>query len=191
MCRFARDAALLQRVGSVLLPPASAASTPLRRWLVARDAFALAQPATSSAIYNALAGERLSRVTAVLGQPTELELAGAALAAEGLERLEQWWDVFRITQVWRSSRGACAWLAFAAQRRRQQQQQPGEKNALCVLLHAAVCCMGCDTVASSVHKMRPHAGSRNLGGARPLGQRSGAAVRPWGCRPLQNGVGHQ
>ena len=51
---FARDPALLRRAGGVLLDPRSARPTTLKRWLVGRDAFALADPATAQAIYGAL-----------------------------------------------------------------------------------------------------------------------------------------
>ena len=53
--RFARDAAVLRAVGSVLLDPASSSRVPLTRWLVATDAFDLAEGPTSAALYGALA----------------------------------------------------------------------------------------------------------------------------------------
>lgn len=49
---LARSASVLARVGEVLLTPSIDQVGPLTRWLVASDAFALAQPATASAIYN-------------------------------------------------------------------------------------------------------------------------------------------
>lgn len=78
LCRFARDAALLQRVGDVLLPAATKQPQQLQRWLVGKDAFALAEPETTQAIYNALSGdERFPAVQAALGgAPTEVEIAG-------------------------------------------------------------------------------------------------------------------
>lgn len=49
---FARSAAVLARVGDVLLAPVQEPVGPLTRWLVAADAFDLAQPATTTAIYD-------------------------------------------------------------------------------------------------------------------------------------------
>ena len=89
------------------------------RWLVAKDAFDLAGPETSQAIYKSLAGDRFPAVTALLGQPTEVNLATAtapaataggsddgsssnssALAAAGLTALTDWPEVFRVVQAW-------------------------------------------------------------------------------------------
>lgn len=106
--RFTRDAALLQRVGQVLLQhPASKLPQqqhpkpqPFKpRWLVAQDAFTVADTATTQAIYDRLSGPRFEQVTAVLGKPEEVPVAGAAMAADGLQLLGSWVDVFRITQV--------------------------------------------------------------------------------------------
>lgn len=75
--RFARDATLLQRVGEVLLPTASRQAHTLKRWLVGKDAFGLAEPQTATAIYEALAGDRFPAVQAALGSaPAEVEVAG-------------------------------------------------------------------------------------------------------------------
>ena len=52
---FARSAEILRRAGDVLLDPATKSGTPLTRLLVGRDAFDLADPATSAAIYQASA----------------------------------------------------------------------------------------------------------------------------------------
>jgi hypothetical protein len=113
--RFTRDAALLQRVGQVLLQhPTTQNPGPLTRfdprWLVAKDAFALADPAATQAIYDALAGPRFKGVQAVLGAPSEVEVAGDALAADGLQELSAWVEAFRITQV-------KAWLVPACETR--------------------------------------------------------------------------
>jgi hypothetical protein len=91
-------------VGQVLLQhPTTQNSEPLARfkprWLVAKDAFALADPAATQAIYVALARARFKGVQAVLGDPTEVEVAGDALAADGLHQLSAWVEAFRITQV--------------------------------------------------------------------------------------------
>ena len=63
----------------MLLPPSATqqATQPLKRWLVGKDAFALAEPGTGKAIYDALAGERFPAVQAALGSaPTEVDVAG-------------------------------------------------------------------------------------------------------------------
>ena len=49
---FARDAEILERVGKVLLPKASRKSFKFRRWLVAKDVFALADNGTQTAIFQ-------------------------------------------------------------------------------------------------------------------------------------------
>ncbi|MBI4205038.1 MAG: amidase [Betaproteobacteria bacterium] len=85
---FARDAALLERVGGVLLGQ-ERAGTP-GRVLVAQDAFELAGQAVTRALQPAL-----DRLGALLGQPQSV-----MVAAEGLP---QWFQVFRVLQgaeVW-------------------------------------------------------------------------------------------
>ena len=86
---FARDAAVLERVGRVLLGETTA-GTP-RRLLVARDAFALAGEGVAGALEPAM-----TRVRAVLGEPESVTVAH--------EGLSQWWfEFFRILQgaeVW-------------------------------------------------------------------------------------------
>jgi amidase len=49
---FARSAELLRRAGDVLLDPATKSGAPLTHALVAKDAFDLADPPTSAAIYQ-------------------------------------------------------------------------------------------------------------------------------------------
>ena len=49
---FARNAELLRRAGDVLLDPATRSDVQLKRWLVAKDAFDLADDATSEAIFR-------------------------------------------------------------------------------------------------------------------------------------------
>lgn len=52
---FARDSQVLAAAAAALLDPASRGPAPaLRRWLVGRDAFLLAEPPTAQAIYGAL-----------------------------------------------------------------------------------------------------------------------------------------
>jgi hypothetical protein len=51
------------------------------RWLVGKDTFDLAGPETSQAIYSALAGDRFPAVTALLGQPSEVNVATATATA--------------------------------------------------------------------------------------------------------------
>jgi len=80
---FARDAALLERVGHVLLGDAPVpVHGPV---LLAEDAFALLDPAAHEALQPALA-----RATAVLGAPRAV-----TVSAEGLP---QWFQAFRILQ---------------------------------------------------------------------------------------------
>jgi amidase len=94
---FARDAALLARVGAVLLPPRDGGEAPIRRparLLLATDAWALAVPEAQAALQPAL-----RRVEAVLGDaaPTTLSLDGLAA----------WFDVFRVLQyadIWATHR---------------------------------------------------------------------------------------
>ena len=88
---FARDAALLARVGAVLL--GGKAATP-GRVLLAQDAFALAMPEALQALQPALA-----RVAKVLGKP-----APVTVSTEGLS---EWFTVFRILQfaeIWEQHR---------------------------------------------------------------------------------------
>ncbi|EIE22650.1 amidase [Coccomyxa subellipsoidea C-169] len=49
---FARNAELLRRAGDVLLDPATRSDVQFKRWLVAKDAFDLADDATSEAIFR-------------------------------------------------------------------------------------------------------------------------------------------
>jgi len=86
---FARDAALFERVGCILLRDEGVAARP-RRALVARDAFALAGEAVANALEPAVA-----RVEALIGTPE--------MVTVGDEPLSQWMDYFRLLQ------GAEAW----------------------------------------------------------------------------------
>ncbi|GIL60005.1 hypothetical protein Vafri_14638, partial [Volvox africanus] len=98
---FARDAVVLRTVGSVLLDPASRGPLQLSRWLVARDAFALADPPTGKAIYDVMSAD-FTEVVELLGNPTEIEIA-APLAQEDLGTFVDWMGVFRVCQgfeVW-------------------------------------------------------------------------------------------
>ena len=79
---FARDAALLARVGNVLLGGTAAAPG---RVLLAEDAFALALPGAADALAPARA-----RVTALLGDAEPVTVSDDGLAA--------WFDVFRVLQ---------------------------------------------------------------------------------------------
>jgi amidase len=91
---LARDAAMLERVGRVLLrddaPAAKAGAL-----LYAEDAFALVDPAVRPQFEAAVA-----RVTAVLGTPRTVTVAG--------EGLPQWFQIFRRLQ------GAEAWAQHGA-----------------------------------------------------------------------------
>jgi hypothetical protein len=68
------------------------------RWLVAADAFELALPEAGAAIYGRLSGAALPGVTAVLGQPTDVNI-GEVDGAPELAGLKSWMGVFRITQA--------------------------------------------------------------------------------------------
>ena len=88
---FARDAAIFERVGRVLLRDSAPARAP-RRLLVAQDAFAFADEAAVAALKPAL-----DRVAALIGAPEQV--------AVGDEPLTKWMDYFRFPQ------GAEAWAA--------------------------------------------------------------------------------
>ena len=91
---FARDAALMERVGRVLLADAAAAPKPARL-LLAQDAFALAGEAVTKALQPAL-----ERLAALLGKPQSVTVAS--------EGLPQWFEVFRVLQ------GAEVWAQHGA-----------------------------------------------------------------------------
>eukprot|EP00775_Hariotina_reticulata_P011271 gene11271-11421_t len=92
-----RDAELLQQVGSVLLHPpesTSGGAEVLRRCLVARDAFALAQPSTAAAVLDVLFDQRLAAVTELQGNLQDITLSEGAAQATGIGKLEEWTAVF-------------------------------------------------------------------------------------------------
>src|SRR6185503_9981453 len=70
---FARDAAVFERVGRVLLRDDAPARRP-GRLLASRDAFALADDAARPAL-----GQALERVAALLGSPEEITVGDEAL----------------------------------------------------------------------------------------------------------------
>jgi amidase len=86
---FARDAAVFERVGRVLLRDTAKAGTP-GRLLVAQDAYAFADEAAAAALRPAL-----NRVAALVGEPQRVTV--------GDESLTTWMDYFRFPQ------GAEAW----------------------------------------------------------------------------------
>lgn len=93
---FARDAAMLARVGDVLLPPAAGDQGPGRA-LLAADAFALLAPPVAEALRPAL-----DAVARVLGAPEPVTVSDEGLRA--------WFDVFRTLQfheIWATHR---AWV---------------------------------------------------------------------------------
>jgi amidase len=88
---FARDAAIFEKVGRVLLKDRKKAGKP-RRLLVARDAFALVDPGVLAALRPAVA-----RLEAVIGKGEEIEVSPEGLAT--------WFETFRTIQaaeVWGS-----------------------------------------------------------------------------------------
>ncbi|GFR45104.1 hypothetical protein Agub_g6481 [Astrephomene gubernaculifera] len=110
---FAKDPGVLRAVGAVLLDPATRGSplTSLRRCMVARDAFALAEPATAQALREVISGPSSTvpsgAATAAVahklrellgGEPVEVDVA-APLAAQGLGALTDWVAVFRVCQA--------------------------------------------------------------------------------------------
>ena len=93
---FARDAALFEKVGRVLLKDRKTARSP-KRLLIASDAFALVEPAVAKALNPAV-----SRLEALIGKGEEVEVAPEGLVA--------WFETFRTIQaaeVWAS---VGAWL---------------------------------------------------------------------------------
>jgi len=82
---FARDPALLERVGRVLLGAAPSPPSAPGRLLLAVDAFALAGDAVTQALQSAV-----DRIGTVLGKPEPV-----TVSAEGLP---QWFQVFRLLQ---------------------------------------------------------------------------------------------
>lgn len=64
------------------------------RWLLSADALALAQGPTSQALRQVLS----TRFASLVGQPAEVHVA-SGLADQGLGKLTDWFDVFRICQV--------------------------------------------------------------------------------------------
>ncbi len=88
---FARDAAIFEKVGRVLLKDRKKAGKP-KRLLLARDAFALVEPGVFAALRPAVA-----RLEAVIGKGEEIEVSPEGLAT--------WFETFRIIQaaeVWGS-----------------------------------------------------------------------------------------
>ncbi|CAL8470644.1 g10186 [Coccomyxa elongata] len=98
---FAKNAELLRKAGDVLLDPATRSSVQLRRWLVAKDAFELADGATSKAIYEAVQRD-FQGVRDILGEPQEVTVAEVEEAGP----LSTWYDIFRVSQ------GAEVWEAL-------------------------------------------------------------------------------
>ena len=91
---FARDAAVLDRVGRILLDDHATASAP-RRLRLATDAFALVDDRVSSAL-----GEAIDAVTRVVGNRDEI-----TVSADGLT---QWMEIFRVVQaseIWANHAG--------------------------------------------------------------------------------------
>jgi amidase len=88
---FARDAAIFEAVGRVLLDDHNPPAAP-KRLLVARDAFAVVDPAVLAALRPAVA-----RLEALIGKSEEIEVSPEGLAS--------WFETFRTIQaaeVWAS-----------------------------------------------------------------------------------------
>ncbi|KAK9904266.1 hypothetical protein WJX75_008073 [Coccomyxa subellipsoidea] len=115
---FARNAEVLRRAGDVLLDPATRSDVQLKRWLVAKDAFDLADGAASKAIFEAFQRD-LPGVKALLGEPQEVTVA----EVEGPGPLAEWNEIFRVSQ------GAEVWEALGEWvQRAQPQLGPGTKE---------------------------------------------------------------
>jgi amidase len=90
---FARDGALFERVGRVLLDDTAPAARP-GRLLVAVDAFEHAEPAAAAAL-----GPAVARISTLIGAAESIRLADPGLAA--------WMDDFRVIQafeIWNTHR---------------------------------------------------------------------------------------
>jgi amidase len=105
---FARDAALLARIGAVLLGPDSAAWHP-RTLVVAEDAWAIGDPAIQEALKPTLA--TLQRR---FGAPEQVAIAG--LVRGGGADLAGWKDRFRTLQAHEIWRTHGAWIEEAKPR---------------------------------------------------------------------------
>lgn len=87
---FARDVRVLERVGSVVLDSGPPPTTRLSRWLVAGDAFALAEEEAAKALYEACARAK-DALIARLSPPVEANVYGSWGAASVR-------DAFRVAQ---------------------------------------------------------------------------------------------
>jgi amidase len=94
---FARDAALLEEVGRVLLDDRQQAAKP-RRLLVARDAFALVGPEVAAALGPAVA-------------PLELLIGRSEEIVVSPEGLETWFETFRTIQAAEIWASLGAWIS--------------------------------------------------------------------------------
>lgn len=92
---FARDAALLARVGAVLLRSPMPQARP-RRLVVAEDAFAVADPAVAAALQP-----YVSRLGALIGDTSTLQLAPEGLAAwSEQQQILQGWEAWETARDW-------------------------------------------------------------------------------------------
>ena len=96
---FAGDAAILERVGEVLLGPDPTPAAP-RRLVLLRDAFDLVEPAVESALWPAV--ECLRRL---LPERVELDMSGS--------RLADWFEVFKTIQASEVWGNHGAWIQSA------------------------------------------------------------------------------
>ena len=96
---FAREADVMERVGTVLLNEERDSSLP-RRVLVAQDAFELAGHASAAALQPAL-----ERIGSVLGKTQRVTVS--------TEGLRQWLEVFRVLQGFEIWRQHGAWVGDA------------------------------------------------------------------------------
>lgn len=140
---FARDARTLQRVGDALLLPfhdiashhteqeskhedpsgmGNQQTVQLKRWILGKDAFSLADKETTDALYAALSS-KIDRVKALLGTPIEQDIAPvrtSTIESTSMHNspphsslpspLTAWVDVFRIHQGYEAWQTHGAWL---------------------------------------------------------------------------------
>ncbi|KAK9847252.1 hypothetical protein WJX84_007433 [Apatococcus fuscideae] len=101
----ARSPEVMRAVAEVLLPAATRSSVPLQKWVVATDAFALAEKSTVDAIYQALS-PAIDFMTSRLGRPRELELS------EGPDEgsLPEWIPAFSVIQGWECWQAHQEWV---------------------------------------------------------------------------------
>ena len=159
---FARDAAVFERVGRVLLRDAAPARTP-RRLLLAQDAVRSRRRGAAAALEPGL-----DKVAALIGEPERVTV--------GDEPLTQWMDYFRFPQ------GAEAWAAHGEWMTREKPQfGPAIKGRF--EWAPSDRARGCRAGAGAARRDHPAhggaaAGRRRAGAAERARHRAAARTRP-------------